>query len=332
MWKRLGCGLLVCATLWLTGQPHADAGTQSAETNYDMIVPASKKYIGVPYQWGGTTARGFDCSGFIQHVFQTINVNVPRTTAEMYQTGTSVKKEDLRIGDIVFFNTSGKGVSHAGIYIGENKFIHSSSSKGVTVSSLNDPYYWSKKYIGAKRVLSYPLEPGKFRDIAPSYWAADEIRTLSEDELLIGYENGYFKPNEPITRAEVMANLAEYLDLDFSDRSTIFRDVPSEHWAVGAVNAMYKSGYVHGSNGSFRPEDSLTRAQLAKILTNVFDLKQPAVKRSFTDVPATHWAYPYIQALAASGITTGYSDGSFRPNNPVTRAQFAAFLYRGMNK
>ncbi|RAK19857.1 S-layer family protein [Anoxybacillus vitaminiphilus] len=332
MWKRFSCGLLVCAALWLTGQSHADAGTYHAETNYDMIVPASKKYIGVPYQWGGTTARGFDCSGFIRHVYQTLDVNVPRTTSEMYETGTSVKKEDLRVGDIVFFNTNGKGVSHAGIYIGENQFIHSSSSKGVTVSSLNDPYYWGKKYIGARRVLSYPLEPGKFRDIAPSYWAADEIRALSEDELLIGYENGYFKPDEPITRAEVMADLAEYLNLDFSDRSAIFRDVPSEHWAVGAVNAMYKNGYVNGSNGSFHPEDTLTRAQLAKILTNVFDLKQPAVKRSFTDVPDSHWAYPYIQALAASGITTGYSDGSFRPDDTVTRAQFAAFLYRGMNK
>jgi hypothetical protein len=332
MWKHVGCGLLVCATLWLTGQSPADASTpHKAETNYDMIVPASKKYIGVPYQWGGTTAKGFDCSGFVRHVYKTIGVNVPRTTSEMYKTGTSIKKEDLRVGDLVFFNTSGKGVSHAGIYIGENKFIHSSSSKGVTVSSLNDPYYWKKRYIGARRVLSYPLEQGRFRDIAASHWAFDEIRTLAEDELIIGYEDSYFKPNEPITRAEVMADLAEYLNLDFSNRSALFKDVSSDHWAVGAVNAMYKEGYIHGSSGSFRPEDTLTRAQLAKILTNVFHLKQPAKAQPFTDVPANHWAYQDIQALAASGITTGYPDGTFRPNDRVTRAQFAAFLYRAMN-
>jgi len=332
MRKYVRWGLLACAALWLTGQTPVDASTlHNTKTNYDKIVPASKKYIGVPYQWGGTTAKGFDCSGFIRHVYGTIGVDLPRTTSDMYRTGTSVRKEDLRVGDLVFFNTSGKGVSHAGIYIGEDKFIHSSSSRGVTVSSLNDPYYWKSKYIGAKRVLSYPLEQGRFRDIAASHWAFDEIRTLSEIELIIGYENSYFKPNEPITRAEVVAELAEYLNLDFSNRSVLFKDVSSDHWAVGAVNAMYKEGYIGGSNGSFRPEDTLTRAQLAKIFTEVFHLKPAAQTQTFTDVPADHWAYQAIQALAASGITTGYSDGSFRPNDRVTRAQFAVFLYRAIN-
>jgi NlpC/P60 family/S-layer homology domain len=332
MFRRLGCGLLVCAFLLLLNGPAADASTNKAETNYDMILPASKKYIGVPYRWGGTTATGFDCSGFIQNVFKTIGIQVPRTTSDMYRTGTAVKKENLRVGDLVFFNTSGKGVSHAGIYIGENKFIHASSSKGVTISSLNDPYYWSKKYIGARRVLSYQLEPGRFKDIASSHWAFDEVRTLSKDELMIGYENSYFKPNVPITRAEVAAYIGEYLKLDLSNRSPVFRDVPADYWAVGAVNAMQKKGYMNGSNGYFRPKDTLTRAQLAAILTRVFGLKPPATNQAFSDVPPNHWAYRDIQALAASKITTGYPDGSFRPNDKVSRAQFAAFLYRAIHR
>ena len=79
-------------------------------------------------------------------------LNLPRTSAGMYSSGTSVSKRNLKAGDLVFFNTSGKGVSHVGVYIGNGKFAHSSSSKGVSIAKLNDPYYWGSKYIGAKRV------------------------------------------------------------------------------------------------------------------------------------------------------------------------------------
>ena len=86
------------------------------------------------------------------YVYKKVGVKLPRTSAGMYATGTSVSKKNLLAGDLVFFNTSGKGVSHAGIYIGNGKFIHSSSSKGVSIAKINDPYYWGSKYIGAKRV------------------------------------------------------------------------------------------------------------------------------------------------------------------------------------
>ncbi|MBA2874566.1 C40 family peptidase [Thermaerobacillus caldiproteolyticus] len=332
MRRQLMLVMLMCGSvLWMSKSP-ANAQTNYVAVNYDKIIPASKKYVGVPYQWGGTTAKGFDCSGLIYHVYSSLGIDVPRTTAEMYRMGVSVKKEDLRVGDLVFFDTDGNGVSHAGIYIGNGKFIHSSSSKGVIISSLDDPYYWGKTYIGAKRVLAYRLQPGRFQDIPTSFWAFNEIRTLSEDELMIGYADSYFKPNEPITRAEVASYLGEYLQLDLSDRSAIFKDVSSDHWAIGAINAMQKKGFLTGSNGNFRPEDNLTRAQLAVILTRVFQLKPPATHRSFTDVPPTFWAYKEIQALAASGITTGYEDGTFRPNDTVSRAQFAVFLYRSIHK
>ncbi|WP_062677819.1 C40 family peptidase [Parageobacillus toebii] len=329
MRRQLALALLLSGSVFVMSD-HAEAA--EASVNYDQIVPAAKQYVGVPYRWGGTTANGFDCSGFIQHVYQSIGIDMPRTTADMYRMGKQVEKGDLRVGDLVFFNTNGKGVSHAGIYIGNNRFIHASSSKGVIISSLNDPYYWSKTYVGARRVLAYRLAPGRFQDVSPSHWAFDEVRTLSEQELVIGYEDSYFKPNEPITRAEVAAYLAEYLDLNLSDRSVTFKDVPSGYWALGAIRAIQKEGIMNGSNGEFRPEETLTRAQLAAVLTRAFRLQPPTTMNPFTDVPPSFWAYRDIQALAASGITTGRSDGSFGPNEPVTRVQFAAFLYRAMNQ
>jgi len=131
----------------LTNQAEASSGSDASH-----LISASNQVMGTKYVWGGTTTKGFDCSGFIGYVYKKIGVSLPRTTAGMITVGTSVSKNNLKAGDLVFFNTSGKGVSHAGIYIGNGKFAHSSSSKGVSVSKLNDPYYWGSKYMGAKRV------------------------------------------------------------------------------------------------------------------------------------------------------------------------------------
>lgn len=116
------------------------------------IISTAKKYIGVPYVWGGSTPSGFDCSGFVQYVFNAHGISLPRVSKEQYSIGKKVSKANLKAGDLVFFNTEGNGVSHLGIYVGNNKFIHASSSKGVIISSLSSSY-WVSKYYGAKRIL-----------------------------------------------------------------------------------------------------------------------------------------------------------------------------------
>ncbi|QNU67487.1 C40 family peptidase [Ruminiclostridium herbifermentans] len=130
-------------------------GTTSTATSSKVsaIISTAKSFIGVPYVWGGTTASGFDCSGYIQYVLSKNGISVPRTAAEQYKVGTSVSKSNLRVGDLVFFTTYKEGPSHLGFYLGDGNFIHASSSKGVTISSLNSNYY-SSRYIGAKRVIN----------------------------------------------------------------------------------------------------------------------------------------------------------------------------------
>lgn len=117
----------------------------------DKIINEGKKYIGTKYRYGGTTPSGFDCSGFIGYTFKkAVGKKLPRTAASMYKAGKIVNKKQLQKGDVVFFTTYKKGASHAGIYVGNNKFMHASSSKGVTIDSLSNSY-WKPKYLGAKR-------------------------------------------------------------------------------------------------------------------------------------------------------------------------------------
>lgn len=117
--------------------------------NNSSLISQAKKYIGVRYKWGGMSPSGFDCSGYINYVFrQSQGVVLPRTAAQLFsQVGLKVSQPS--VGDLVFFTTYKAGASHVGIYVGNGQFIHASSSKGVTISSLNTPYY-KARYLGAK--------------------------------------------------------------------------------------------------------------------------------------------------------------------------------------
>lgn len=127
----------------------------STSRSAQSIITYSKKFLGVRYVWGGSTAKGFDCSGFVKYVFKHFGISLNRTSRSQASQGLKVKKANLKAGDLVFFDTNGglNRINHVGIYIGGGKFIHSSSShKGVVISSLNKGFY-SKTYMTARRIL-----------------------------------------------------------------------------------------------------------------------------------------------------------------------------------
>ncbi len=109
------------------------------------------EWWGTKYRYGGTTKKGIDCSSFTgQLIGSVFGFALPRTARAQFSVCSKLRKDDMLEGDLVFFNTRG-GVSHVGVYLGESYFVHSSSSKGVTISSLNENYY-SKRFIGGGRV------------------------------------------------------------------------------------------------------------------------------------------------------------------------------------
>ncbi len=123
----------------------------------DDVLLRAMAQIGTPYRWGGSSPQtGFDCSGLIGYVFNhSMNIKLPRSTSEMIKVNAPViERGRLRTGDIVFFATNGaRNVNHAGIYVGDDRFVHAPSTGGrVRIDSLNSPY-WSKAYLQAKRYL-----------------------------------------------------------------------------------------------------------------------------------------------------------------------------------
>ena len=118
--------------------------------NIDLLRSVDEWY-GTRYKMGGTSKSGIDCSAFVQSVYlSAFGLTVPRTAFEQYKASSHISATEMKEGDLVFFNTTG-GVSHVGIYMGNNKFAHASVARGVTVSDLFDPYYL-KRFLGIGRI------------------------------------------------------------------------------------------------------------------------------------------------------------------------------------
>lgn len=145
------CGAIVWSAVALGATP--ESANAATPTSLELL-DSGKAYIGTPYKYGATpgSTDAFDCSSFTQYIFKNFKVWLPRTSAAQASMGTTVDKGSLSVGDLVFFKTNGKSISHVAIYAGSNKIIHSSSSKGVTISDMTTSY-WKNKYVTARRVL-----------------------------------------------------------------------------------------------------------------------------------------------------------------------------------
>ncbi len=112
-----------------------------------------QKYLGKPYAGKSKYEPGVDCSSFTQRVFKEYDgTRLPRTVSEQYRTGHEVTRGHMSYGDLVFFRTNASTVSHVGIYIGANQFIHAATSRGVTIDNLNEKY-WAKRFVSTRRIL-----------------------------------------------------------------------------------------------------------------------------------------------------------------------------------
>ncbi len=138
------------------GDPNATPSPADADSETLALVPevvaTALSYRGVPYRNGGSDPSGFDCSGFVQYVFDQVGTALPREVREQFRVGMEIDRDDIEAGDLVFFETVSRGASHVGLAIGGGEFVHAPSSRGVVRIERLTSSYWAQRYVGARRL------------------------------------------------------------------------------------------------------------------------------------------------------------------------------------
>lgn len=130
---------------------NAKQSTKAVKLGNTSLEQIIKPWLGTPYQYGGQSKSGIDCSGFVQIVIEAYKgIKLPRSSSGAYDQGKSVDQDDLEPGDVVFFG-SFWGIDHAGVWLGNGRFVHASTSSGVMISVLESDQYWKGRYQGARR-------------------------------------------------------------------------------------------------------------------------------------------------------------------------------------
>jgi len=139
-----------------SSETHKNSSSEKAGKEADSVLKKAKTFLGTPYKYGGMTRSGLDCSGLVINAFDVIGIQMPRISSDQAKEGKQIMLRDVKEGDLVFFKTAGSSINHVGIVEkvknGEVFFIHSSTSKGVMISSLEETY-WNKRFVKAMRVL-----------------------------------------------------------------------------------------------------------------------------------------------------------------------------------
>lgn len=156
--------LAACLAAALPGSAQTQENQPETTTNglVTSLLETAKAYLGTPYHYGGTTPKGFDCSGFVRFVFGTFGIGLDRSSYAQATQGQLVSREQIQPGDLLFFKTRGKQnrISHVGIYLGEGQFIHAGSwggpgKRGVKIGALDSSYYFNR-LVSARRMLTQP--------------------------------------------------------------------------------------------------------------------------------------------------------------------------------
>lgn len=230
------------------------------------------------------------------------------------------------LGALLFKDDEGLSVSPGYVTSDTRQIAETKQLKaGTYYVSYRTRYGDSNRYEGYN--LTMRIE--SFKDIPVSHPYYGSIEALAQLGINKGSPDGNFYPKQAIQRKHVFSllNRLDSLQLKKIRPMKTFKDLPASHPFYQDIKAFYEAGIIDGGGLYMTPESNLTRAQMAKILVNTFNLKMKGKAMQFTDVTPSNSFHNYVQILASNGITVG-ANGKFMPNEPVTREQFSAFLHR----
>ncbi|MCH1627780.1 S8 family serine peptidase [Ferdinandcohnia quinoae] len=204
------------------------------------------------------------------------------------------------------------------VLAGSYKYQFSQNLKDGQESGLSAPYNVQVK------------EPN-FKDLPNENWHAPYIAYLTSESILSGFEDQTIHPNELVSRAQAISMIGRALGLDGTKRATVFSDVAPSSFASGYIESAYKGKIINGfSDGTIRPNQPVTRAEMAIMLANAYSLVDQG-NLSFSDVTSNVTGHEAIRKIATAAITQGYADGTFKPYQYMTRADFSVFVARAEN-
>lgn len=298
---------------------------------------------------GNTTVTGVDadkdtCSRLFGFGGKAASNNKGKTVVNF--GGTTVW-EDGKMVDAKAYHTDGvtvDGVTYDNGVAGANDILYAEGYKDNEVKTTTTD--WAEQEDGSYtrtvtrkcNYCGYEEETTEIDwNVPKSIIAAACLNTKDHYSYLIGYSDGTVRPNGRITRAEVATIFFRLLTDDARQRNwsseNNFSDVSADKWYNNAVSTLCHMGVLGGySDGTFRPNAPITRAEFAKIAVSFAQTNGSAVYSYFTDVKTTDWFAPYVTTAKDSGLIEGYSDGSFKPENRITRAEACAIVNRVLGR
>ena len=324
-------GYIVDIDAPLVNNPPADTQPETDENEYRLVIHATKREKsdnGVYYVDSETPAEKMTFTNtYTDHtsVIPTgAAITANKTDAQgKALAGATFVLEDSRGREAYQAASDNRGtVRFSDVRNGTYTLVEKAAPEGYVTS---DETY--KLTVSGSRVTM------NGKDYSPVTFVNRKAAQLNRTDhfaFLVGYDNGTFGPGRNMTRAEVATMFANLLTQRMEANKTYpntFHDVPKNFWAANYIGYVQQFGIISGyADGSFRPNAPVTRAEFAVIASRFEKLTEGG--KHFTDVPSAHWAAKYIDFAATRGWVTGYADGTFKPENPISRAEVAAVTCR----
>jgi len=341
-----------------------------------LLLIQAKPLIGKSYELGATGTRKYDCSSLMQKIFKdALGIQLPRISRDQAKVGKRVSSwDDMRAGDLAFFDTFGSGhITHVGLIAGKKdgklQMLNANSlAMKVKVDQLSGKY-WHNTFKTARRINELtkdvkddedyedapdtpPLPPSEpepelqdtikkksptknitFTDISKDYQFKDAVYALAKQNIIKGIGDNKFGPYMYLTRAELLKLLFNTFKTSQIGSKTDFKDIKG-HWVEKFVATAMKKGWIKGyPDGTFRPNQTVTRAEGVKIALEVSGLirrYKNKFNENFSDVSPDSWQKPYA-SIAKKKRLLSFNGNKFDPNIGLTRGEAAYLIYKTKN-